>query len=121
MLSTVVFLNGTLASRGNLYSDIHVEDKEQFLRRIEAWNERVGTESPFYSYPSCMYAFLNGLAAASLNVMTVKEFEYIFNSEDIQRLGRLLEYGGPYNKWPVFNREIYLKYGYEYKGDVAAQ
>lgn len=118
MLADVLFIQAGRTSRGGLYSDIRVEDKECFVRGIEAWNQRLDeTNNTYYSYPDCRYVFLNSTGAEKFKSMTVVEFEAIFSEEDRGRLGRLLEYGRLGNTWPVFRKDVYLKHGHEFKGD----
>lgn len=117
-MKQVVFLGTSGASRGGLMVGISVHGKENFLKGIERWNERVGKGSiSSYSFPSCRFAFVDGFDSKLFKNMTIEEFEAVFTEDDRKRLGRLLEYGGSRygQKYPVFLKAIYQKYGYEFK------
>jgi hypothetical protein len=117
-MKQVVFLGTSGASRGGLMVGISVQSKESFLKGIERWHERVGNQRiSDYQYPTSRFAFVDGFDSKLFKNMAVSEFEAVFTEDDRKRLGRLLEYGGSKygQKYPVFLKAIYQKYGYEYK------
>ncbi|MFD9628659.1 hypothetical protein [Peribacillus muralis] len=112
MTNEVVFIDAAAGSRGGLLTSLHVITKETFLKQIEAWNERQEGKS-YRHYPSCRYAFVDGPFSQKFKHMSLADFETIFTEEDRSRLGKLLEYGTGYDKYPMFLKAVYLKYGYK--------
>lgn len=109
-MRTVLFLNTGNTSRGGLYVSVGIMDKETFLKHIDKWHEYTQERNIHY-FPTFRYAYLNGSGASNFKGMSLSEFEVIFTADDIKRLGRLLEIQ-KYTKYPVFKKEIYIKYGY---------
>jgi hypothetical protein len=114
-MGEAVFLMTWGTQRGGLGVGIGVQSKEKFLKDVDAWNEKQQA-AKWVSYPKYRYAFMDGQISQLFKNMTVTEFEAIFNEADRKRLGMLLEYGRKTygDKYPVFLKAVYLKYGYEY-------
>lgn len=113
-MKQLVFFDTATTSRGGLYSSFGILSKESVLLKIE---KQVETKQQRHHahYVGFRYGYIDGGDSQSFKDMRLSEFEEIFTPADIERMGAYLTYREKSHRlgsdYPVFRKEIYMKYG----------